>query len=442
MVEGFFLIVFLAAYSILCFARLEAAVLFIIAALPLYVVRFSVLSLPSTLLEAMIFCLLAAWLYQKTKQRGWKDFLRGLTEEKVGRVLLVAVACVLFFATIGIVVSPNTWAAVGVWRAYFIEPAIFFFILLDSLKSRQMIQQTFFASIVSAFSIACIALYQGIAAEWGAGNEIRATSIFPYPNAVGLYVAPIMPFVFGAFALISRKNYSQNKKILFTSAGVLCIVTMIGAIVFSQTEAALAAVAVSAALFLFCLSKQTRKAAASLVVLSFLIVIFVQPLTHYFSQKIFLQDWSGKVRKGIWKETTAMLQDHWFTGAGLSGYKTVFTPYHTRTHIEIFQYPHSFVLNFWSEIGLFGLFSLLFLLGMFFFFVLGALAHSRHLPRSEEAYFLYTASLALLCSMTIILVHGLVDVPYFKNDLSIFFWVLIAISFRLYQIEKKRSISA
>jgi hypothetical protein len=30
-----------------------------------------------------------------------------------------------------------------------------------------------------------------------------------------------------------------------------------------------------------------------------------------------------------------------------------------------------------------------------------------------------------------ILVHGLVDVPYFKNDLAVLFWMLIALTTRI-----------
>ena len=29
--------------------------------------------------------------------------------------------------------------------------------------------------------------------------------------------------------------------------------------------------------------------------------------------------------------------------------------------------------------------------------------------------------------MTVIIIHGLVDVPYFKNDLAVMFWALLAI---------------
>jgi len=34
--------------------------------------------------------------------------------------------------------------------------------------------------------------------------------------------------------------------------------------------------------------------------------------------------------------------------------------------------------------------------------------------------------LGLLCAMVAIIVHGFVDVPYFKNDLAVIFWVLVA----------------
>lgn len=37
-------------------------------------------------------------------------------------------------------------------------------------------------------------------------------------------------------------------------------------------------------------------------------------------------------------------------------------------------------------------------------------------------------SAAALASMAALLVHGLVDVPYFKNDLAVLFWILISLS--------------
>jgi len=36
--------------------------------------------------------------------------------------------------------------------------------------------------------------------------------------------------------------------------------------------------------------------------------------------------------------------------------------------------------------------------------------------------------IGLMCSMIVIIIHGLVDAPYFKNDLAMMFWLLVALA--------------
>ncbi|HTK59632.1 MAG TPA: hypothetical protein VL283_00335, partial [Candidatus Baltobacteraceae bacterium] len=66
------------------------------------------------------------------------------------------------------------------------------------------------------------------------------------------------------------------------------------------------------------------------------------------------------------------------------------------------------LLNLWSELGLAGI--VVFILIMVRFF--------------QQA--LATKSWTLAGAGVAILVHGLVDVPYFKNDLAMLFWLLMA----------------
>jgi O-antigen ligase len=106
-----------------------------------------------------------------------------------------------------------------------------------------------------------------------------------------------------------------------------------------------------------------------------------------------------------------MLKDHPLFGVGLSGFPIVVKPYHHAQGVEIFQYPHNLVLATWSEIGLMGLIGFILVLIWFF-----RRAYKLHATR-------YT--LLLAAAMVAILVHGLVDVPYFKNDLSMLIWLLI-----------------
>ena len=99
-------------------------------------------------------------------------------------------------------------------------------------------------------------------------------------------------------------------------------------------------------------------------------------------------------------------------GAGPDSYPQAIAPYHTHDYLEIFQYPHNIVLNIWVETGLLGLAGF----GLIAYEVLRvALRHRRQ-------HFVIPIFAGLL-TMTI---HGLVDVPYFKNDLSMLTWTLIA----------------
>ena len=104
-------------------------------------------------------------------------------------------------------------------------------------------------------------------------------------------------------------------------------------------------------------------------------------------------------------------------GAGLNAYPQALAPYHNSTQYEIFQYPHNIVLNIWTELGL---------LGLIAFGLLAWLTWRSVTPttKNSQQKTLLLAAFAALLTMTI---HGLVDVPYFKNDLSVMVWILFAV---------------
>lgn len=131
-------------------------------------------------------------------------------------------------------------------------------------------------------------------------------------------------------------------------------------------------------------------------------------------QKLAFQTWSGSVRLSQYRETWALLRDHPIRGAGLAGYPQAIAPYHEDPRVEIFLYPHNVLLAVWVELGLAGLLVFLVMLYQFFRTVL-------------TAYGLRLTA-ASIAAMLVLLIHGLVDVPYFKNDLALLFWVIIAIA--------------
>ena len=142
---------------------------------------------------------------------------------------------------------------------------------------------------------------------------------------------------------------------------------------------------------------------------------------HALIQEATFQGWSGKVRLFMWRETWAMLKDHWFFGAGFGGYPKVFDAYHKARFIEIFQYPHTILFNFWSETGLLGVFAFV---GVMVVWIKDAVRSivAQAVVQDKSRYL---PILVLIAPSVAIFVHGLVDVPYFKNDLALLFWIFI-----------------
>ena len=238
--------------------------------------------------------------------------------------------------------------------------------------------------------------------------------MFPYPNAVGLYLGPIV-VTSSLLSLrgpqaeaISRARllrFARNDKWLFISTAVLGSV----AIVLAQSEAAIAAVLTT--LFVAAVStKRFRTAALSVAAVTTIVVAVVLPLRHFALDKLAFRDYSETVRLSQWTETIDMLKDHALFGAGLNGYPAAMIPYHRAAQFEIFQYPHTLFLNIWVELGLLGL-------------VAFALLAWR-VARSPVAIAFFP-----LLAMTL---HALFDVPYFKNDLAAMTWIFLAVAAATY----------
>lgn len=387
-------------YGVLAWKNFSVALSLFPAFLPLYLVRTSLGLLPTTLLELLFLALLATAIIKKKIKLDAERYTLPAT------LFLLA-------AAVGVLISPDTRSALGVWKAYFIEPIIFFFLVSQNLKDKRYFHLMLRALLLSTLVISIWAIGQKFTG-WGIPHpwleERRVTGPYPYPNAVGLFLAPL--FVF--FLYMKRRMSEVWKKIV-----ILSLPLMLAAIILAKTESAIVAIiVVLTALIIRAQKSRIKKISAFILALVVAFVLASQPpALKPITDKLLLRDWSGIVRKITWKETTEMLKNRPVFGAGLAGYKKIMLPYHRATAIEIFQYPHNLVLNFWSELGLLGLFAFGALVSVFFIKI-------KKMAQNEA---LKPFALASGGAVAVMLIHGLVDVPYFKNDLSMLFWFLLAI---------------
>jgi len=438
------LIIFSVLFLALALWRLDWALLVLIAALPAYLIRFTIFNLPLTLLEVMILISFAVWFF--------KNFLPGLKKlPPYPFSWEIILALIISFAAAGI--NNFSLAALGLWKAYFFEPVLLFILLLNTFKNKKDWRKIFSAFLVSAAGIALFAIYQRITGQflppaWAHSDPFRVTSFFSYPNAVGLYLAPLtMIFSGWLFYEIKEKTAQNLGRIILIISG---IVVSFLAIWFAHSEGAMVGIMAGLVIFGILANKRLRIITLIIIALAVAATFSYPPLKSLILEKATLSDLSGKIKQQQWQETMKMLSGQkFFTGAGLDGYQAAVAPYHqagiffNRDHlanfdslaygsaalrakywqpVEIYLYPHNIFLNFWSELGLAGM--LLFVWIMLKYLSTALILNINYnRERRSEKYLV----LGLMAAMVAIIVHGLVDVPYFKNDLAAMFWALIAL---------------
>lgn len=464
---GIFLLLFLA----LTYYRLDWAMLVLVAGLPGYLLRFSVLGVPGNLLEAMLGIAFLVWVVFHTnffkflkREYKFQDLKKNRRERlryPFGRELIL----VLVVALVASGVAGFKLDALGSWRAYFLEPALFFILVLNLFQTWRDQKKLIWALAVSALVLSVYAIIQkftgwGIVNEiWRAENTRRVTSVFPYPNALALYLAPLSFIFLGYLSVLGRKFWDQGRKEFglrnYVQSFLLSLIIILSliSVYFARSEGALIAWGAGILVFFWFLKGRWRWFACGIMAGAALFLALNPAPRSYLAEKASLTDLSGEIRKQQWRETWQMLKDdRILTGAGLHNYKQAIRPYHQEgiffnknddpdfrrkivlfnkeykskfwQPVEIYLYPHNIFLNFWTELGIAGLLLFIWIIGKFLYL---GVQNSRSKIQDPSSKYTSHLNSGLLAAMIVILVHGLVDVPYFKNDLALIFWLLMAL---------------
>jgi len=393
--------------------RFSIGLLFIL--LPTYLVRLNIGGYPTTLLEITFVAIFLVWLIRHRKEdiQNIKDYILG------HKVLFIFISLFFISSIVGIFVSGTYILSFGLWRAYFLEPLILFFILLGSVHSIGKKDLIIFLSF-STLSIIIYSIFQkftgiGIATpEWTGVESRRVTAFFSSPNAIGLYIAPI--FIFFIYLIISKTKNVKDKYIGYLDNQYFWIVISILAIfslLFTKSQGSW--IGLFSGLLILAFLLGYRKFTSAIIVLSLIILLF-NPILR---SAAFFGDLAGQNRLLLWSQSWSYISaspHNFIFGSGIRQfYDKIQKPNHDWKRIERHIYPHNFFLNFWTEIGLLGMVSVVGIVIYLFYLAVNVSKRDKVLG-------------SVLASVLVVyLVHGLVDVPYFKNDLSFLFWIIVAI---------------
>jgi len=372
---------------------------------PAYALRWRFGQIPTTLLEDVLLVTLLAFTVEVVRSRrsaAWRN------------PFLIPALVFVVAGAISVVTAPHLLPALGLFRAYLLEPMAFGVVVFNVVSTPRrallVLGGLWAGATVAGLANSSVVLV-AIARHAYEVAQTPPVVIYQTANAVALFVVPLAA-VAGSLALHGQ---GLERRL---GAGFFAVAALVTLLSFSRGGyLAFAAVVVGLAL-----SHRRRLpllgAAAAVAVLLFLLPPIRQRVL------IETQNVYGNTvvsRLELWTATLNLLRERPLQGAGLAGFEERVAPFFHHVHTSAsFVDPHNLVLNFWVETGLLGL------LAMAWIIFVGFRVSWKGWRAGAEGWRPY--QLGVLLALVGVLVHGLVDVPYFKNDLSLEFWTLLAIS--------------
>jgi O-antigen ligase len=371
------------------------------------VVRWHYGPYPTTLLETAIFATLLAFAVEM-----WRGH-----HALVWRTAFTVPALLFILAgAISVLVAPSRVAGLGLFRAYLIEPIAFAFVLMHIVTTSQRAILVLFGFAVAGVVVGIANAVVVIAALHAHTYDVIQTPpvvIYTTANALALFLGPLIAFAASLFL-------HGTGRALRIGSGVFLLVGVPSMLLsFSRGGyLAMAAIAIGLAL-----SHRRRLWLLAGTVAAGVLLALIPPIFHRISvefQNVGGTTFFGRAgRLELWSATLQMLSHYPIFGAGLSGFADRVAPYWNANHPERFIDPHNIVLNFWVETGVLGTIAIAWLL------IIAFRASWQGWKATEPEW--RPIFLGALLALVAIVVHGLVDVPYFKNDLSLEFWAIVGL---------------
>lgn len=364
-----------------------------ILALPAYVLRFNIGPIPTTVLELTIYLAFLFFLVS----RSYKN-IRVIFPIYIGAVFSIA-------GLIGALIDPNLASGLGIWKAYFFDG---FLVLLMALSIRKedivAYLQIFVATGLLTSAIAFFKMSLGISSSDGRLLDLDRLS----PNYLAMFLVPA-----AVCAIALAKEFYRKNQVWIVYLASFSIMGY--AIYLTGSRGGYVALIAGGVTILFAHFMRGKKAITYKVLLVASLLVLLAG-----TYLIFKPDWTSHERKAtssnvryyIWTTSLEMISHQPVFGVGLSNYQNYFSDLtKNRVNYPEFITPqaltaHNLYLQIYLTTGLLGLIS---------FVVLVA-----------QTRFWRFKSIALSASLVSILIFGLFDTPFYKNDLAVVFWLIIA----------------
>src|SRR3989338_1569030 len=197
---------------------------------PLYLVRFEVAGIPTTLLEVLIAVTALWWMVDRMRGFSLGRFLLMMKQQGL-RNPLYPVGLFAVAATLSLLIVPDTIvditgetlyaarSAQGIWKGWIVAPLIYFFMLWSTPKTFEFCRSNLMALTFSGVGLSFFALQQMISGDYMTLDG-RASGLFESANYLALYLGPVLLGTV-LFALEEWRENSRLQKLFFIVASLL-----------------------------------------------------------------------------------------------------------------------------------------------------------------------------------------------------------------------------
>ena len=410
--ETNFSIIYLLIFALVSWRKVEHGICLVVFTLPCYLLRLKILGIPTTVLELEIYVLLAIWLIKKFQVSSFKFQVKNIKSLFIVYCpLSIAIALILSGAILSTIFSSDLRTSAGILKGWFFDPLIFSFIVLNALKIKEQIKNLLFWFAASGTVVAIMGLFYYFMGRLTFDGRLGA--FYLSPNHLAMYLAPCFLAIFYLMVAASGKAakylwifglFSTALALYLTYSYSTWLGVLAGLIFFN---------------FIFLRAKMKIWGGVGLIIL--IIFLFCLQLNSPKLQNLIESPRSSfQSRIMVWQSAILMIKNNPIFGIGPGmfqeyylNYQKYFSPY-----LEwAVPQPHNLFLAFLLQTGLIGFTGLIWLLVRFF-----RSGFTRIATRINA-----DTALILMSVMVYTLIHGLLDTTYWKNDLSVIFWLIISL---------------
>jgi O-antigen ligase len=404
----------LAVFSWISWRRQDLGAALVVFLAPLYLLKIG--QLPLTVLECLIWIFIIEYLIKNfLSEDEIYDFWLKI-KDSLDKKYLVATSLILIGMILAIFFSPDIKTGLGIFKSWFLAPMIFSLILFSDKEINKKIP---FAMSASGILVAGIALTYLIFGQMTYDGRLKA--FYLSPNHLAMYLAPA--FLMALAFWFEIKKFWQKIFLFLASCFLLFI------LYFTYSYGAwlgLLAALIFVAIFLWQRELWDKRKLFLIFCLLFIVFLLIaaSQLDSAKLNNLLISDHSSwQSRLMVWRSAGEILKDHWVLGIGPGLFQQYYLEYQKYFPVPYLEWavpqPHNLFLAFWLQAGLLGLIGFLWLVIIFFQQTIDFLKSFKGADKKQPLVIFLAAVLIY------ILVHGLIDTTFWKNDLALIFWVIV-----------------